>query len=62
MKLTDNTGMNLTQATDFTLRELMGLYKISRADARKLLAECLIRNCVQEEITATAEVLLGLNE
>lgn len=61
MKLTDNTGAMLTETIDFTLRELMQEYKISRKDARKLLAESMIRTCVQNEIMETARVLLGQN-
>ena len=50
MKIHDNTGMKLTDALDWALRDLMERYHISRADARKLLAEAIPRNCVWEEI------------
>ena len=62
MKLADDTGTTLTQAIDSTLQNLMLDYDISRAQARKLLAECLIRNCVLDEIEGTANWLLGIHE
>lgn len=62
MRLTDNTGVKLKEAVDYTLCEIMERYGISRENARKLFAESLIRNCVQDEITKTADVLLGLNK
>ena len=62
MKITDNTGAKLTTSVDFTICELMNKYNLNRADARKLLAECLVRCCIQDEIIETARVLLGVNE
>lgn len=62
MKLIDNTGAKLTTSVDFTICELMEKYNLNRTDARKLLAECLVRCCIQDEIEKTARVLLGLNE
>lgn len=58
MRIKDATGVNFREATDFVMRELMSTYGISRKDAPRLLAECLIRNCVVEEIIGTAAVLI----
>ena len=62
MKLTDKTGVKLRDAMGVIMLEMVERYNISRQEAPKLLAECLVRNCVIEEIMATADVLMGKNE
>ena len=59
MKIRDNTGFKLTDALDWALRDLQERYHISRADARKLLAEAIIRNCVWEAIIEQCDWQLG---
>ena len=59
MKIHDNTGMKLTDALDWALKDLQERYQISRADARKLLAEAIIRNCVWEAIIEQCDWQLG---
>jgi len=59
MKIHDNTGMKLTGALDWALRDLMERYHISRANARKLLAEAIPKNCVWDEIINMCDWQLG---
>ena len=59
MKIRDNTGFKLTDAIDWALRDLQEHYHISRADARKLLAEAIPRNCVWNEVIAQCDWQLG---
>ena len=59
MKIRDNTGFKLTDALDWALRDLQERYHISRADARKLLAEAIPRNCVWDEIVGMCDWQLG---
>ena len=62
MKIKDNTGMKLTDSIDWALRELQEQYSISRADARKLLAEAIPRICVWEEIISMCDWQLRKEE
>ena len=59
MKIHDNTGVRLTDTIDWALRDLMERYHISRADARKLLAEAISRNCVWDQIIGMCDWQLG---
>ena len=62
MKIHDNTGFKLTDALDWALKDLQERYNISRADARKLLAEAIPRNCVWDEIIGMCDWQLGKEE
>ena len=62
MRLHDNTGIGFRDAIDGSLRELQERYGISRADARKLLAEAITRNCVWDEIIGMCDWQLEKNQ
>ena len=62
MKIKDNTGARLQETINNILEDLMERYSVSRVDARKLLAESLVRNIVFDEITGMCDWLLGKDE
>lgn len=62
MRIRSNTGVKLTDTIDWALRDLMQRYNISRADARKLLAEAIVRNCVWDEIIDMCDWQLELKK
>lgn len=59
MRLHDNTGIGFRDAIDGSIRDLQERYGISRADARKLLAEAITRTCVWDEIISMCNWQLG---
>ena len=62
MKIQLDIDMGYRDALDYLLRQIEIKYQISRADARKLLASSLIRTPVIDEIMATCDCLLGIDE
>ena len=60
-KLADETGLKLTEVINGLIENIQLDYDLSRPQARKLLAECLVRNCVYEEIAGEANWLLGID-
>jgi hypothetical protein len=50
MKMRDNLGIGYTNALDRALGDLQARYSITRADARRLLADAISRNCVWDTI------------
>lgn len=62
MRLHDNTGIGFRDAIDGSLRELQERYGVSRADARKLLAEAITRTCVWDEIIGMCDWQLEKNQ
>ena len=50
--------IKLSEATDFMIEELMIEFNISKAKARKLLANALFRNLVINEIKNEADYIL----
>ena len=50
--------IKLSEATDFMIEELMIEFNISKAKARKLLANALFRNVVINEIKNEADYIL----
>lgn len=62
MKIKYNTGARLQETINGILEDLMERYSVSRVDARKLLAESLVRNVVYNEITDMCDWLLGKDE
>lgn len=59
MKLHHNIGIGYRDALDGALRDLQKRYKISRSDARFLLADALMRNCVWDEIINVCDWQFG---
>ena len=59
MKLHDNTGISYRDALDDALRDLQTRYGITRAEARKLFAEAIVRNCVWDEIISMCDWQMG---
>lgn len=59
MKLADEFGCNLKEAEDYAVKRIMEALGVGKNNARKLLAECLIRNCVMYEIIDEALWLAG---
>lgn len=58
MTIKSATGVNLTNANDYLIGEMMTRYGISRRNACRLVGEALVRTCVVEEIMATADALI----
>lgn len=58
IKIAESYGVTLKDALDNIVCDLVKEYNISQRDAKRLLAETLIRTCVYEEIFNTAEVLI----
>lgn len=58
IKIAESYGVTLKDALDNIVCDLVKEYNISQRDAKRLLAETLIRNCVYEEIFGTASVLI----
>ena len=50
--------IKLSEATDFMIEELITEFNISKAKARKLLANALFRNVVINEIKNEADYIL----
>ena len=59
IKIDGAFGVNLKDATDYLVEELIKNYNVSQRDAKRLLAECLIRSAICDEILGTANSLLG---
>lgn len=51
--------MGYREALDYMTREIEKQFGLNRRDAQRVFAETIVRNCVWEEIMATASVLLG---
>lgn len=58
IKIAESYGVTLKDSIDNIVCDLVKEYNISQRDAKRLLAETLIRTCVYEEIFSTAEVLI----
>lgn len=58
IKIADSYGVTLKDALDNIVCDLVKEYNISQRDAKRLLAETLIRTCVYEEIFETTKVLI----
>lgn len=58
MRVKAATGMRMTEAMDWLIRETMKRHDIDRRSARNLLGETLVRNCVVDEIMATEDALI----
>lgn len=58
IKIAESYGVTLKDALDNIVCDLVKEYNISQRDAKRLLAETLIRTCVYEEIFETAKVLI----
>lgn len=52
------TGIKMTEAVDWLIRQTMERHDLDRRNARKLLGEALVRTCVFEEIMATEDALI----
>lgn len=59
MKINAMTGVGYRDAVDMLLSALMKEHGITRREAMFLLRETLVRNCVVDEIMATAAALIG---
>lgn len=59
MRIKDACGVGYKDAIDYCINEMQHKYDLNRRDAMRLFAESVIRNCVQEELFATADVLIG---
>ena len=57
--LKDETGLTLKEAIDGVIEDLMLDYNLSKAAARKVFTECIVRRCVYEEISGEAAWLMG---
>lgn len=49
-------------ATDYLVIQLMERYGIGKITARKLLADILLRNVVEEEIYLMGDYIMGRND
>ena len=58
IKIAESYGVTLKDALDNIVCDLVKEYNISQRDAKRLLAETLIRTCVYDEILGAADVLL----
>lgn len=59
MKITDTTGVRMSEAMDWLIREMMSRHDLDRRNARKLLGETLVRTCVYNEIMETSDYLIA---
>ena len=53
------TGVKMTEAVDWLIRETMKRYDVDRRTARQLLGEALVRTCVYNEIMQTEDALIA---